>query len=56
MEEIIEGGREEYGTIPVENVKDGTGESKVRGLDDLSGPKLKNRVDSKDNLEEGEGL
>ena len=51
VEEIVEGGRENYWTVPVEDVKDGAGESKVRGLNNLSCPKLEDRVDGKDYME-----
>lgn len=56
VEEVVERGRKEDRTIPVEDMEDGTGESEIGGLNDLCGPKLEDRVDSEDNLKKGESL
>lgn len=56
VEEVIEGGREEDGAIPVKDMKDRARKSEVGSLDHLSCSKLKDWFDSEDNLEEGKGF
>ena len=56
VEEVVEGGGKDYGAVPVEKVKNWAREVKVRGLYHLSTPELEDRVNGKDNLEEGKGF
>ena len=56
VEKVIEGSGKKDRAIPVEDVEDGARKSEVGGLNYLGCPELKDRVDSEDNLEEGEGF
>ena len=56
MKEVIEGSREDYRAIPIENVENGARESEVGGLNHLSTPELEDGFDGEYNLEEGKGF